>query len=293
MAMLDEATRTKLRDPAYFALHTRAVSAIRTAGQFEWYDSNFLRRFEAAKLYLAQVRPDALDRFIEGFGPIRPPMDFHVQDIADLFDLETVERILEISRAAKPGEDADDKFEAEYFGRVVIWDDPYLLELQANLLDRMSQIAGRPLATGYNFLSLYGGSGRCEPHMDEPFSMYTLDYCIEQSDDWPIYFSKPVDWPTRDTARNWDAEALKADKSMAFAPKVLKPNQAVFFSGSSQWHYRDPITPGGFCSLLFFHYYPVDCEGLVSPHRWAEHFGLPELAPLCDLFGKASTDGFL
>lgn len=289
MGMLDEATKTKMRDPAYFALHTQAVCAIRAAGQFAWYDSNFLRRFEAAKLYLAEVRPHALQRFIEGFEPVRPPLDFQVQEVVDLFDEETRERILAIARAAKPGGSKQDMAEAEDFGRTVIWDDPYLLELQAALLDRMSQIAGRPLATGYNFLSLYGGSGRCEPHMDEPYSMYTLDYCIEQSDDWPIHFSKPVDWPGIEEAKGWNAEALKADSAMAFEPKILKPNQAVFFSGSSQWHYRDPITPGGFCSLLFLHYYPAGCEGLVSPHKWADHFSLPELAPLCDLFGDENT----
>ena len=289
--MLDEATKAKLRDPAYFALHVQAAAALRAAGQFSWYDSNFLRRFEAAKLYLAQVRPDALSDFVEGFDPIRPPKDFAVIELDDLFDPDTRARILEISRSAQPGDTRQDEFERANFGRVVIWDEPYFLDLQRDLLDRVSDLTGRPLEPGYNFLSLYGGEGTCDPHMDEPYSMYTLDYCIEQSDDWPIYFSRIVDWPTFDEARNWDAEVLKSDASLQFSPKVLQPGQAVLFNGSSQWHYRNPITPGGYCSLLFFHYYPAGCEALVTPARWAEHFDIAELAPLCDLFGDAGTDG--
>lgn len=54
----------------------------------------------------------------------------------------------------------------------------------------------------------------------------------------------------------------------------------------SQWHCRDPITPGGFCNLLFFHYLPAGCEGLVDPLRWADEFAIPELAPLVDLFER-------
>lgn len=289
--MLDEATRAKLRDPDYFALHLQAAQAIREAARFEWYDSNFLRRFEAAKIYLKRVRGGALSEFIDGFEPIQPPADFAVQEISDLFDDETRERITAISRSVQPGETTADEFEDANFGRLVVWDQPYFLELQETLTSRVSDLAGRKLEPGYNFLSLYGGAGRCDPHMDEPYSMYTLDYCIEQNCDWPILFSKTVDWPTLEEARGWDAEKLKDDPSLAFTPRVLKPNSAVFFSGSSQWHYRDAIPAGGFCSLLFFHYFPAGCETLVTPHKWAQHFEIPELAPLCDLFGEPGKDG--
>jgi hypothetical protein len=290
--MLDQATKTKLRDPAYFALHMQAAKAIREAGEFRWYDSNFLRRFEAAKIYVNSVRPELLAEFVDGFDPIRPPHGFAVQEIEDLFDAETREQIFVVSRSARPGVSTADEFERTNFGRRVVWDQPFFLELQEALIERVSDLAGRLLEPGYNFLSLYGGAGKCEPHMDEPYSMYTLDYCIEQSHDWPIWFSKTVDWPTLETARDWDARKLKEDAALGFAPKTLKPNGALFFSGSSQWHYRDEITPGGFCSLMFLHYHPAGCKDLVSPHKWVDRFDIPELAPLCDLFAGPEEDGF-
>ena len=290
--MLDEAVKTKLRDPDYFALHLQAAAAIHAAGRFPWYDSNFVRRVEAAKLYLAEVRPDALAAFLNGFEPLRPKADFEVRDLKGLFDPETRARILDITRSARPGSSRQDQFERKNFDRLVIWDEPFFVELQRGLTERVSELAGQSLEPGYNFLSLYSGSGVCDPHMDEPYSMYTLDYCIEQSADWPIYFSKIVDWPTLETVRDWDADRLKTNASLGFQSKVLKPNDAVLFAGSSQWHYRDAIMPGGFCSLLFFHYFPAGCEALVTPARWCDHFDIPELGPLCDLFGDMAADGF-
>ncbi len=290
--MLNEAIRAKLRDPKYFALHAQAFAAIRDVGRFGWYDSNFLRRFEAAKHYLHLVRPDALAEFIAGFEPLMPPRDFAVRFIDDVFDQPTRERILEISRGVRPGVTSKEASEREKFGRHVVWDHPYFLELQRDLLPLVSQLAGRELVSGYNFLSLYGGTGKCDPHMDEPMSMYTLDYCIEQSAGWPIHFSKVVDWPTVDTTKEWDKQTLKTDPSLEFSAHLLEPNQALLFNGSSQWHYRDAIFPGGFCNLLFFHYYPAGCEDLVIPRKWSAHFAIPELGPLCDLFGENESDGF-
>ena len=59
------------------------------------------------------------------------------------------------------------------------------------------------------------------------------------------------------------------------------PGDAILFSGSSQWHYRDALPQGkakGFCDLLFLHYIPKGTASIVRPANWAEHFGLPEIA---------------
>ncbi len=289
--MLDQAIKEKLRDPAYLDLHLMAVTAIRRIGTVDWYDSNFVRRFEVAKLYLSQVRPDALERFVRGFDVLLPPAGFRNVVIDDLFDAPTREQIREAARSI-PAEFLKD-YEVRDFGRHIVHDYPLFVELQQQLLPRMSALVGLDLEPGYNFLSLYGGVGRCDPHMDEPGSMFTLDYCIEQSEDWPIWFSKVVDWPTMETMRSWDPQAVKTDPSLEFRPHVLRPGEALLFNGSSQWHYRDAITPGGFCNLLFFHYYPAGCKALIWPHLWPHWFDIPELGPLCELFNESGKDGLI
>lgn len=287
--MLDEAIKTKLRDSAYLDWHLAAVHALKAVGSVPWYDSHFLRRLEVAKQFLDMVNPAALDQFVSGFEPLKPRPDFTATLVEDLFDAETRERIVAITGGVKA--DAGDpsrqgQWERENFGRRVVWDHPYFLELQQRVLPLVSEVAGCRLRTGYNFLSLYGAAGRCQPHMDEPYSMYTLDYCIAQNHEWPIHFSRVVEWPTIETFRSFDAEALKHDPALGFAPQVMQPGQAIVFNGSSQWHYRDDIPAGGFCDLLFFHYYPEGCEDLVEPRRWAAYFDIPELVALCDLFER-------
>jgi len=290
--MLDDEIRIRLREPAYLDLHLSAVAAIRKVGALQWYDSNFLRRLEVAKHYLAIVRPDVLDSFVHGFASLMPPRNFEVSLIKDLFDDRTHARIVEISRSI-PRETGHKQHRAELlqFGRHVIWDHPFFLGLQKDLLSLVSEIAGCKLVPKYNFLSLYGGAGKCDPHMDEPMSMFTLDYCIEQSEEWPIYFSRIVDWPTADAIKDIDLQALKVDPQLEFEPYLLQPNQALIFNGSSQWHYRNAISPGGHCSLLFFHYFPAGCERLVEPSLWVEQFDIPELGPLCDIFRQRGDLG--
>ena len=289
--MLDEAIKAKLRDPAYLDLHLVAVASIRKVGAHRWYDAHFHRRFEVAKRYLAQVRPDLVDSFVAGFDVLLPPAGFELTVIGDLFDKATQQEIREAAREI-PAEMLK-LYEMRDFGRHIVHDYTRFVELQAQLLPRISAHIGIALEAGYNFLSLYGGAGKCDPHMDEPKSMFTIDYCIEQSDEWPIWFSKVTDWPTTETMHNWDAQAIKADRSLEFRPHVLRPGEALLFNGSSQWHYRDSINPGGFCSLLFFHYFPKGCDDLVAPQGWAKHFAIPELEPLCDLFRESGEDGLI
>jgi hypothetical protein len=282
--------RQRLRDPAYFALHLKAAAAIRKVGGMGWYDSQFLRRLEIAKTYLAEVRPDTLGDFLAGFDTLKPRADFRELPMNDVFDTATCEAITAISRTAEaPRIDQQDLENAD-FGRDVVWDHPFYLELQEQVRPRIEALVGTPLVSSYNFLSRYGAQGKCDLHMDHPDAMYTFDYCIEQDAVWPIYLSRVVDWPTAGFARGFDPEAIIADPDYDFAEHLLRPNQALLFNGSSQWHYRRPKTEGGFCHLLFFHYVPAGCEALVEPSRWAAHFGIAELGALCDLFGDPMVD---
>lgn len=283
--------RERLRDPAYFALHLQAAAALREVGHMGWYDSHFLRRLETAKTYLAKVRPDALGDFVAGFDALKPPAGFRETVIDDVFDAATFAAILEHSRSAPIHTISMPDVEKQDFGRDVVWDHPFFLEVQEQVRPRIEAIIGTPLASCYNFLSRYGAQGRCDLHMDNPDAMYTFDFCIEQDAVWPIYLSRVVEWPTAEFARSFDPEAIIADADYDFAEHLLRPNQALLFNGSSQWHYRRPKQAGGFCHLLFFHYIPAGCDALIDPQCWADHFGIAELGPLCDLFTDPKTEG--
>lgn len=282
--MRDEAIKAKLRDPAYFALHVQAAMALRETAQFRWYDSFFLHAHAAAIRYLERVRPDVVERFVAGFAPLRPDPQFSMSLVDDIFDATTRAKILEISHRALPQAGAPQDFENANFGRDVLWNDPLFNALQEQIRPRVEQLVGQPLDSSYTFLSRYFGSGVCAPHLDHPDSMFTFDYCIEQSDEWPIHFSQVVDWPTPEEAETLDLDRIKDDPALTFTAYSLQPGQAVIFNGSAQWHYRDPITPGGSCKLLFFHYVPKGCADLAEPRRWDAHFAVPELGPLCDTF---------
>lgn len=283
--------QTRLRDPAYFVLHLQAAAAIREVGQLGWYDSHFLRRVEVARRYLAKVRPERLPEFVAGLASLGAAPGWREMLVDDVFDDATREEIIAISRSARPDAHAQQARENADFGRDVMWRIPRFVELQEELRPRVEALTGRRLVSSYNFLSRYGASGKCDLHMDDPRAMYTFDYCIEQDAVWPIHVSRPVDWAAGEMPARFDPETVIADAGLDFAEHLMQPGQALLFQGSSQWHYRRPKVAGGFCHLLFFHYYPADAEDLVLPHRWAAHFGIPELEPLCDLFTHPGEDG--
>ena len=127
--------------------------------------------------------------------------------------------------------------------------------LQDSLVDQASEWAGEPLESSYNFLSLYTRMGVCNPHLDSPSAKWTLDLCIDQSEPWPIHLSQVVPWPDKNAqiGENWTSE-IKEDRSLNFSASTLNPGDAILFSGSSQWHYRDALPRDGgkrYCDLLF------------------------------------------
>ena len=80
--------------------------------------------------------------------------------------------------------------------------------------------------------------------------------------------------------RGLDPGRGKEDPSLDFIGLEMTPGQAVLFSGSSQWHYREPMPVGTgpqHCDLLFFHFVPAGEAELVDPDNWATLFGIPEL----------------
>jgi hypothetical protein len=250
--------------------------------EMRWYDSIWLNGWFAAREIVARHAPAKLPEFVASFEPLRTDPGFVVRKLRGLFDADELEHIRKLIKTV-PREDME-MHELQRFGRLVVHDYPAFTTLQETLTDKVSDWAGEEVEPSYNFLCLYSKMGVCEPHMDAPSAKWTLDVCIDQSDIWPIHFSEIVPWPEQPQAldddwQNW----IKNNPDLHFEPQLLEPGDAVLFSGSSQWHYRDPLPPGpgrGLCYLLFFHFIPKGCGEIIKPANWARLFDVPELANL-------------
>ena len=175
-----------------------------------------------------------------------------------------------------------EKHEYKNFGREVVHNHPYFIELQKNLECFVSDLVSEPIESAYNFLSLYNNLGKCDVHMDAPLAKWTLDLCIDQSTEWPIYFTKTQDWPV-DFNFEGDYWGAGIKFMNEFEKVVLHPGEAAIFSGSSQWHYRDAIPEGKnqFCHLLFFHFIPKGTRKLSNPRTWNERYQIPSNIEFC------------
>jgi hypothetical protein len=246
--------------------------------RYPWYDSIWLTRYTTALDVLRATRPDVLPEFVRAFDVLRTSPDFQTRHLRRVFDDEVMAAIRH--EIGTIGGRRLELHEIRAFGRFVVHDLPYFTELQQGLVPLVSDLVGEEVEVGYNFLSLYTRAGSCEVHMDSPQSKWTLDLCIEQSAPWPISFSRVQPWPLDyDAGEHW-ARTIRADRG-PFTSYALQPGEAVVFSGSSQWHYRDPWPSEAgshFCTLLFFHYIPAGTRELVDPRNWARLFDVSELA---------------
>ena len=248
---------------------------------YPWYDSIWLTKYATALDIVRRVRPKAAFDFIQAFGPFRTRPDFEATLVERPFDEDTLAVIRATVALLRPTE--LELHEAAEFGRFVVHDHPYFTELQERTTPMVSTVVGEPVDVAYNFLSLYTAKGVCAVHMDAPEAKWTLDLCIDQSAPWPIHFSQVLPWPDSgaDTWGNDWEEKIKRSPKHRFSAHALEPGQAVIFSGSSQFHYRDAMPQTGgltFCNLLFFHYIPRGTSELVQPENWARLFGIPELS---------------
>lgn len=275
-----------LNDPLTARHYMLAMRVVHELPAFAWYDSHFLAKFEAARRMLTLVNPLLAEDFTSAFDVLRTDPDFKIGHVRELLAPDKFAEL--IAHVASVPPTILKSYENADFGRRILHGLPALTALQQELTSLVCELAGEEVEPCYNFLSLYDGGGRCPPHMDAPSAKWTLDLCLAQSCEWPIHFSSVVPWPT---ARGAPGEAAilpdtpdPARLGVTFEDHILAPNEALLFSGSSQWHYRDTIPDGGFCHLAFLHYHPAGCADLVDPKRWAIHFDLPELAVLDAVF---------
>jgi len=123
------------------------------------------------------------------------------------------------------------------FRRVGAHNVPFFKAIHKQLDGVASEIFGEPVRSSYVYLSLYNDRGVCPFHTDRPQCKYTIDYCIDQDEEWPIW----VD-----------------DK-----PYILQPNDALCYSGTDSPHWREMIK-GKYCWLAFFHFVPKEFCGKLD-----------------------------
>lgn len=257
-----------------------AMALRRAHFDLPWYDAQWLRQYRAALILIRAIRP-ALERdFVAALSPLHTDPGFRESRLDAPFDGEVLRRIRQTVRDL-PGSLLE-HHEVDSFGRHVVHDHPWFTELQHRIVPMACDLAGEPVEPTYNFLSLYTEMGVCPPHLDTPLSKWTLDLCIDQSEPWPIHFSPVVPWPDDGShARDdWQARLLEAP-GLGFRRWDLQPGQALWFSGSSQWHYRDRLATRAdrpYCHLLFFHFMPAGTRAIAEPANWPRLFDCPALA---------------
>jgi hypothetical protein len=244
---------------------------------FPWYDSHWLSAYWRTREFLAIRSPDVLRVFERATQPLHTRRDFE-EFVSDWVDAAQLAEIREVVRSLRP--DQLELHEARAFGRFVVHDHPYFTGLQERFRERVEAFAGEPLASRYNFLSLYGAGGVCAPHLDAPEAKWTLDLCIDCDPPWPISFSRVRPWPhPGEWGTDW-AERITGDGSMGFREHTMRPGQAVVFSGSAQWHFRRRMPserPDACCDLVFFHFTPTRSREWAAPRNWPRLLGFPEL----------------
>ena len=160
---------------------------------YPWYDSRWLATFSAARALVAARHPDRAADFEAAFEGLRTHLEFRTIELKRVLDARALEACRSQIRAIE--EDDLDKREFFRFGRLIRQDLPFFVEMQTEMTDLVSELVGEPVEPGYNFVSLYNNLGVCELHLDAPSAKWTVDVCIEQSADWPLYISDALPWP--------------------------------------------------------------------------------------------------
>ncbi len=228
-------------------LHWRLL--VTNARTLPWYDSYWLHRYLLAKNFLKRQHPSRVDDFVEAFRPLRTRSAFREKLVEGVLDAAELESMRSVARAL-PLEQLE-MHEVATHGRLVVHDHPTMNEIQRKLVRRMEELVEEPVEASYNFLALYTPRGVCHVHLDAPDAKWTLDVCLEQSAPWPIHFSEVIPWP-EELPREDGAwrEEIERSRDRAFQTYAMEPGQALVFSGSSQWHYREPFTGcSGACGL--------------------------------------------
>lgn len=260
---------------------SRWWNSVRHPNPFPWYDSEWLHSYVRTKRYLVRRRPELIQAFEEKLAPLRTDPAFKTLRLPRLLDEQTLREARELIQHGLSRWKSDHEWED--FGRYVVHDHPFFVDLQRQLTPRMAEWVGEEVEPRYCFLSLYRDLGQCPVHMDSPTAKWTLDICINQSSPWPLYVGPTQPWPEQfrwGREKKWEQRIKQVHP---FEPVTLEPGDGAIFSGSAQWHYREAIPnldKNPHCDLVFLHYVPKGYGQISNPGSWAETFGEPRLKKL-------------
>jgi len=161
------------------------------------------------------------------------------------------------------------EYDGKVFSRLMAQNVGIFQHIHGQLVDFVSEQFGQQVKPSYSFLSMYDEMGICPLHIDRDQCLYTIDYLIRQDDPkpWPIYIGQPISDEERQEICDTDMAKPEDEKDIAqvkdkqnFTKVELQPNDAVLYSGTHQWHYRDRINFGQ-ADLAFFHFVPEAFSG--------------------------------
>ncbi len=248
-------------------------------GRFPWYDAWWLTRYVRAKAFLADRYPGRLAAFESAMDPLRTRPDFHFQLPEKFFNAAQAGLIRKA--LCEVGTAQLESHELGAHGRFVVHDHPDLVGLQAEAAGALGELVGEKVDPAYSFIALYNRNGKCPVHLDAPVSKWTLDYCIGQSEPWPIHFSEVIAWPEDFECADEDWEGrIKHRSGHEFRAVEMRPGESVVFSGSGQWHYREPLAGSSArtrCDLLFMHFLPAGMKEVSEWKNWERLFSAPGL----------------
>lgn len=164
--------------------------------------------------------------------------------------------------------DADD--DGMIFHRRYAHNPPYLVGIHRQLTDYASDLFGERLKPSYVFLSIYNERGICPLHVDRDQCYRTIDYLIDEDVDepWPIHIGSMMNDDERaevmaSNSAPTGRKATAIKRGTTFDECVISPNDAVCYSGTHQWHYRNQIV-GRSARLAFFHFVPEGFDGPLN-----------------------------
>lgn len=131
---------------------------------------------------------------------------------------------------------------------------------QTYCLEQANKLFGEEVKPSYSYLAMYFESKGVVPlHVDRPPCKYTIDVCLEQREEWPIFVNDQDKMTLTDCFEmSEDQKQQIKDRS---TPYILQPGDALCYSGTDHPHWRSPIQEGNQSTLVFFHYVPINYQG--------------------------------